>query len=105
VRENSSNPTKFCDGDIAWHILFYRSNEDIFNEQKWWARLRSGKAKDLKRLLKKKTFRDILNDLMLVRGLWPRFLIGPIRRYSILKCDEAGISFPGCSNANLGRNF
>jgi hypothetical protein len=88
LREYYSNAANFYDGEILRHILLYQEENDRLNELKWWARLKSGKATSLRRTLKKNGFREVYDNLMAVTGLWPQFLIGTMRRDSILKCDN-----------------
>lgn len=92
LREDFSNSTSFCDGDILRHIIFYREQSDELNEFKWWARLSKVKTASLRRALEMEEVRDVCNNLLRIPGLWPPFQLGPFQRYRILKCYEVRLS-------------
>ena len=95
IRVEYSNTLNFCDGDIFRHLRHCNLCNEFKNEQKWLVRLSESKRKDVKQLQKMaekdeqmKLFRDSLDKLIPITGLWPALKIGTFHRLLSLRCPE-----------------
>ncbi|KAF3481568.1 uncharacterized protein GIQ15_04327 [Arthroderma uncinatum] len=89
MREEHSNAHQFCDGDIYRNLRYYQSRESENEEEKWRARLSSGKRDDLDRMdLKARRLRRAFDRLLPFKGLWSALKLGYLGRLLRLRSSE-----------------
>ncbi len=76
--EEYSDLVNFSDGEIYLRIQEYQHNSNrqlgiLYAERYLWARLSKDKRKDLKRILKHKSFSTAFDSLRAFPRLWPGF--------------------------------
>lgn len=82
------------DGEFYCKIRQYQKSQNVYFEERWWARLSStsnAKAKNLRRLLNIPKFRAAFDCQLEIPGLRRGMRLSTLHTMFAMKCDEVGI--------------
>ena len=88
--EEYANEARPSDGQIYRKIRQYRLERQHVLENRWWTRLSSHKAKNLKQLLRNKTLTAAFDSLLKVPALLEAMRLGSMHKLLAMRSDEVG---------------